>query len=194
MPTTTHTALPTISTSTSSRTSSAIPSTQASEHVFTSPATSNPSSSAPLSDSDDDLSDAPESPIDPEQLPASSMSSSLSCGAPHSDSDSDLSDAPNSPIWPEGPETAPHASLCTEHDCPMRQIFRRHYRGRYLHNGERPRMKGTDFGESNPPPFVWESWMKIQAGGRNSTVEDDWNYLGFLRWHVDLPNTSLTRK
>lgn len=33
--------------------------------------------------------------------------------------------------------------------------------------------------------------MKIQARDRSSTVEDDWNVLGFLRWHVDNPNTGL---
>ena len=73
----------------------------------------------------------------------------------------------------------------------MREAVRRHHQGLYLHNGERPWINGTIFGDSNPPPHVWESWMKVQARERSSTVEDDWNIFGFLRWHVDDPKGRL---
>ena len=183
---------------TSSLPSLAIPNTQAQERGTASPRASNSLSNAPLLDSDDDLSDAPENPVFP-NLPKSSnlwhnaLPPDSDCDlsdAPPSDSDSDLSDAPDSPVWPEGPSAPPRPPRCMEKDCPVRQAIRRHDQGPYLHRGEPPRTTETIFGSSNPPPHVWKSWMKIQAKHDDSTVEDDWNVLGFLRWHVDDPNTS----
>ena len=110
--------------------------------------------------------------------------------APPSDSDSDLSDAPSNPVWPEYPKASPTPpSRCTEKDCPVRKTVRRHKTGQYLHRGKPPRTHETLFNSSNPPPHIWTSWIKIQARDPSSTVEDDWNVLGFLRWHVDDPDT-----
>lgn len=161
------------------------------EQASTFPAASDLQSSTPLNDSDDDLSDAPENPVDP-SFQASSTSKSLGPDGP-ADSDSDLSDATSNPFWPESPKAPPSPPRCTEHDCPVRKAVRRHYQGRYLHSGEPPPTDDSMFRSSNPPPHVWESWTKIQAGDRNSTVEDDWNVLGFLRWHVENPNTGFLR-
>lgn len=47
----------------------------------------------------------------------------------------------------------------------------------------------TLFGSSNPPTHIWKSWMKILERDPSSNVEDDWNVLGFLRLHVDDPDT-----
>ena len=178
---------------TSSSQSSAMPSTQAHQQVAASSTASIPLSSAHNSDSDDDLSDAPESPIDPGHLPTSFTSSNLPCHAPPPDSDSDLSDAPDSPTWPESPKsrTPPRIppARCTEQDCPVREAKRRHYQGQYLHNGNPPNTSETLFGTSNPPPHVWNSWMRVLERSPSCTVEDDWNVLGFLRWHVNDPDT-----
>lgn len=65
-----------------------------------------------------------------------------------------------------------------------------HYQGPYLHKGKPPRTNEEIFGDSNPPPHIWKSWKKIQTRDRDSTVDDDWNVLGFLRWHVENPNSS----
>lgn len=225
-------------------------------------------SNNPLSDTDDDLSDAPENPV----FPDFSTSSYLGSTAPPSDSDSELSDVPDSPVWPEYPRASPtrspstqrekwpqtvqdrtsqtqaldgtvlrrrtsffpsdmptdrssfrvasnkdqtpgsprnnvvvstdhrspweldrrggsHQARCTEGDCPVKKAVRYHKQGPYLHHGKHPRTNETLFSDSNPPPHVWESWMKIQARDPSSTVEDDWNVLGFLRYHVENPNT-----
>ena len=178
-------------------------------------AVANLHSNSPLSDTDDlsdlpsdsdwDLSDAPESPIWPGS-PKTSRTRSPSRRSP-SDSDWDLSDAPENPIWPESPKFSPTRSpnrrrrdrptsedsqpiqMCTEHDCPVRKAVRRHNQGLYLYRGKHPRTNETLFSDSNPPPHVWESLMKLQARDPNSTVEDDWNVLGFLRYHVENPNT-----
>lgn len=158
-----------------------------------------------LCDTDDDLSDAPESPV----FPTFSTTRGRSSTTPPSDSDSDLSDVPtNSPVWPESPkaspsppdcttrhspessEASPTPPRCTERDCPIRNAVRRHNQGPYLHGGKPPRTNETIFSNTNPPPLVWESLMKIQARDPSSTVEDDWNVLGFLRYHVDNPDTS----
>ncbi len=201
MPSTQQTAQPRASPHTSNLSLSAKSSIQARGRMTASSAASNPSSNSLFLDSDDDLSDAPESPVYPNfpksrnlapHAPPPDPDSDLSDPpAPDSDSDSDsdLSDAPESPVWPEGPK-AP-LPRCMEKDCPVRQAIRHHHQGPYLHSGEPPRTTETIFGSSNPPPHVWESWMKIQARDCGSTVEDDWNILGFLRWHVDNPNTSL---
>ena len=173
----------------SSPQSSAMTSTQAHGQATASSTASNPLSNTPLSESDDDLSEAPESPIDPTPIPTSLTSSSLPCNAPPSDSDSDLSDAPDSPVWPEGPKSPPRPSPCTEQDCPVKYAIRRHYQGPYLHGGKPPGTNETLFGSSNPPPHIWKSWMKILERDPSSNVEDDWNVLGFLRLHVDDPDT-----
>ena len=155
-------------------------------------------SNNPLYDTDDELSEAPESPSFP-TLSNSSYDGSIT---PHSDSDS-LSEAPDSPVWPGCPEASPNESCtgrgyikvsptpprCTEKDCPIRKAVRHHNQGPYLHRGKPPRTNDSLFNESNPPPHVWESLMKLQARDPNSTVEDDLNVLDFLRWHVDDPNT-----
>lgn len=177
------------------------------------PAVSHSLWSGPIYDSDDDLSDAPESPILP---PSSSQTSSNHPPIPRpsshpptpppSDSSSDLSDAPENPIWPgntKAPSTSPRCRekdspvlappkppRCKEKDCPVAKAVHRHYQGRYLHNEKPPRTNKTIFSDSNPPPHIWKSWKKIQARDGSSTVEDDWRVLGFLRWHVDDPNTS----
>lgn len=144
--------------------------------------------SGPVFDSDDDLSDAPESPILP---PSPSQTSSNHPHTPSpSDSSSELSDAPENPIWPESPKAQPKPPRCREKDCPVGKTGRRHYQGRYLHNDKPPRTNETIFSDSNPPPHIWKSWKKIQTKDSRSTVDDDWNVLGFLRWHVDDPNTS----
>ena len=70
----------------------------------------------------------------------------------------------------------------------MRKAVRRHNQGEYRHEGQPPETEETIFGSSNPPPHVKESWEKIKAKNGSATVEDDWNYFGFLRWHVDKPN------
>lgn len=182
---------------TSSLPSLAVPSMQAHSKFAASPAAPaapNPSFGAPLSSSDDDLSDAPESPVGSKPPPPSPVSSSLSHVTPSPDSDSDLSDAPNSPVWPGGPGEAKTLSpqlYCTEMDCPVKQAVLRHHQGRYLHDGRSPRTNETIFGSSNPPPLVWKSWIKIQASNGSSTVEDDLNVFAFLRYHVDDPDTSL---
>ena len=149
-------------------------------------------SNNPLYDTDDDLSDAPQSPVFP------TFSTSTDLGpAPPSDSDSDLSDAIDNPVWPEYPKASPSRPrctpsrpLCVESDCPVRKAVRRHYQGPYLHRGKPPRTNETLFDDSNPPPHVWDSWMKIQAMDPRGTVEDDYNVLAFLRYHVDNPNSS----
>ena len=142
--------------------------------------------SAPPSDSDSELSEAPESPV----FPTLSTSSQIGSTTPPSDPSSELSSAPSSPPWSGHPQVQPNRSLCTEKDCPVRKAVRRHYQGEYRHRNKAPRTTDSLFDTSNPPPHIWESWIKIQARDPGSTVEDDWNVLGFLRWHVDDPNTS----
>ena len=187
--------------------------TQNDAQAGTTVAATNVHSNNPLCDTDDDdLSDAPESPIFPT---FSTPTNRGSTAPPPSDSDSDLSSAPTSPVWPEDPKaspspslytekdcparpedpkpspnSSPNPSLCTEKDCPVRKAVRRHHMGPYLHRGKPPYTTTTIFNDSNPPNHVWESWKKIRLRDPNSTVEDDWNVLGFLRWHVDNPNTS----
>lgn len=181
-------AQPTASPPTSSPSTTAATSTQSYNQVTTAAAASKPTSGAPAYDSDDDLSDAPESPVLP-TFPAS-PNRPPTASPPELDSDSDLSDAPDDPVWPECSKAPPSAPRCTEDDCPVREAVHRHYQGPYLHNDEPPWTTETVFRDSNPPPHVWESWMKIQGKDHSSTVEDDWNVLGFVRWHVDYPNTS----
>ncbi|CAF9926718.1 hypothetical protein IMSHALPRED_007022 [Imshaugia aleurites] len=219
MSSTPNTAQPTNPSPTSRPSSTATSSTQDyAQHSATSSATDGLSSTF-LKDSDDDLSDAPESPIDSTQLSTSPTSPPLLTSLTNSDSDSDLSDAPDSPVWPEGSATTRSDSdsdsdfsdtpksnshwasayrsgppYCTERDCPIRKALRRHYQGPYRHKGELPLTNETIFRSSNPPPHVWDSWTKIQSRDRSSTVEDDWNVLGFVRWHVDNRNTSLLRR
>ena len=177
--------------STSSSSSSATLTTSMSdrEQATTSSAASSPHSTTSLYESDDDLSDAPESPV----FPASPSTSTLRSTTPSTDSDSDISDAPDSPIWPEGPKAQPAPPRCTEKDCPVRKAIRNHYQGPYLQNGESPLTNDTIFRDSNPPPHVWESWKKILSRDRSSTVEDDWNVLGFLRWHVENSRSRVIR-
>ena len=208
---------PTVPSPTSRPSSTATSSTQDYAQHSTSSAAADGLSSTFLNDSDDDLSDALESPIDPTQLFTSPTSPHILTRILQSDSDSDLSDAPDSPVWPEGSattlsdsdsdsETPPSPNshwasayrsgppYCTERDCPIRKALRRHYQGPYRHKGELPLTNETIFRSSNPPPHVWDSWTKIQSRDRSSTVEDDWNVLGFIRWHVDNRNTSLLRR
>ena len=199
MPGVRNSAQPTASSS-SGPTITTTQSTQDNVQAGTTVAVTSLHSNNPLCDTDDDLSDAPESPV----FPTFSTSSYRGSTAPRSDSDSDLSDPPDSPVWPEYPKASPTEShcaktdypkapptppRCTEKDCPLRKTIRRHNQGPYLYRGKPPRTNETLFSDSNPPPHVWESWKKIQARDPSSTVEDDWNVLGFLRWHVDNPNT-----
>ena len=175
----------TTSPSCSSRFTTPPSSTQDDARDGTSQVTANLATNGPLCDSDDDLSDAPENPV----FPTFSNPSNRCARVPLSDSDSDLSDAPDSPVWPGSPKVSQTPHPCTEIDCPVRKATGRHYQGPYLYGGKPPRTNETIFGDSNPPPHVWKSWKKIQAKDRKSTVEDDWNVLGFLRYHVEHPNT-----
>ena len=170
--------------------------TQDYEQARSTQAVVKPHSNNRLSDTDDELSDAPESPVWPGYEYPKVSPTPPRCrekSAPPSDSNSDLSLAPDSPVYPgdEYPKASPAPPRCTEKDCVVKKAVRRHNQGPYLHGGKPPRTTETLFGESNPPPLVWKSWMKIQARDPSSTVEDDMNVLGFLRYHVDNPNTDL---
>lgn len=214
------------------------------EQAIASPGASNFLSNAPFSDSDDDLSDVPETPVSSNSqmapnfppiaplsysdtdlcgtrktplFPTSPTTPSIPTNAPPSDSDGDLSEASHSPVWQksagpppswlfrtknftmapdcpawfEAPKAPPPPPLCTDPDCPLRRILRRHRQGKYRFEGKPPLTRETEFGESNPPPYVWESLRKIQTMDRRSTIEDDISVLGFSRMHyVESTNTS----
>jgi len=56
-----------------------------------------------------------------------------------------------------------------------------HHKGVYFHQGQRAKDKSTPFGDSNPPPDVWEAAKRIRDW--KGDEEDDLVVFGFMRYH-----------
>ena len=150
----------------------------------------------PRSDSDPDLSRCPETPFYPTSPMFPNTPNNTPNNTPFSDSDGEVSEGPGSPRWPRGVGPPPARlrgiirlasppPYCQDPDCPVRQVLRHHYQGRYRHEDEPPREETAEFKESNPPPHVWEMVRKNKARDHSSTIEDDWKVFTFIRLHRD---------
>ena len=51
-------------------------------------------------------------------------------------------------------------NVCMSTTCPL---YLSHCVGVYKHNGESRTREGEEFGESNPPPKIWASYMRIKS-------------------------------
>ncbi|KAL8924115.1 MAG: hypothetical protein Q9208_004252 [Pyrenodesmia sp. 3 TL-2023] len=73
---------------------------------------------------------------------------------------------------------------CVDPICP---IVGEHSQGKYLHNGEPPRILSVAFGHSNPPPEIWAALERAAGAnhhGLRASNADRWTVLHFQKLHV----------
>ncbi|KAL9011275.1 MAG: hypothetical protein Q9173_003866 [Seirophora scorigena] len=77
------------------------------------------------------------------------------------------------------PQAEPKRSACTKIDCPMAAFY--HLEGIYVHNDNPRREHSGVFGESNPPPFIYQA---IQRGCQWTGTQDDADLVPrFIAYH-----------
>lgn len=96
--------------------------------------------------------------------------------------------APNLVTPPEMPYIQdidnPAFRRCADPICP---IAGEHSQGKYLHNGEPPRILTVAFGYSNPPPSIWEALERVARAdhyGLKASSSDRWAVVNFQKLHV----------
>ncbi|KAL8829022.1 MAG: hypothetical protein Q9170_006350 [Blastenia crenularia] len=77
------------------------------------------------------------------------------------------------------PQESPRR-LCIHDHCPMRDIF--HFEGKYVHDNTRASLHLETFGQSNPPPSVWQA---IHNGCHGVGTQHDADLISyFIDYHV----------
>lgn len=77
------------------------------------------------------------------------------------------------------PQAEPKCSACTKIDCPMAAFY--HLEGIYVHNDDPRRDHFGVFGESNPPPFIYQA---VQRACQWIGTQDDADLISrFIAYH-----------
>lgn len=81
--------------------------------------------------------------------------------------------------------------MCTSPRCPLR--FEPHCKGIYQHNGQTRTRPGEEFRDSNPPPEIWASYMRIKSNmdSYRDRLRVDLFIENHAFWAADLDNETL---